>query len=501
MRARITRRRFLQTTAATGAGYFFTASAVSATRAADSPNGTIRFAGIGVGGKGSGDIDQAGNLGTVVAICDIDEKNLGAKSQKFPSAQKFFDFRKMLDEMGKQIDAVTVSTPDHTHAPASIMAMKMKKHVYTQKPLTHTVYEARLMRETAAKMGVATQMGNQGSAANGLRRAVEAVQSGIVGPVREAHVWTNRPIWPQAPKIVARPPESPVPAHVHWDEFIGPAPMRPYADYEEKRKDRRTGEERTVRKGYYHDFAWRGWWDFGTGALGDMACHTANMAFRALNLGYPSSVVAEATDVNSETYPSSARVTFQFPARGEMVPVKFMWYEGKKNGKNVLPDAALVKGQRKRADGEFSVYFADGHWHFFNPNEKDEKKRDQVVSSGSFLVGEKAVLFSPDDYGADAYIVTEGGVEHLTGNPEKLPVNGKGDAGMKIEWVEAMKGGPPAYSNFDFAGRLTETILLGNVAIRMNGEMLEWDGPGMKFTNKSSANQHLHMEYRQGWTL
>src|SRR5262245_51042094 len=337
MRTRITRRRFLQTTAATGAGYFLTASAVSAARAADGPNGAIRFAGIGVGGKGSGDIDQAGRLGTVVAICDIDEHNLNAKAQKFPSAQKFFDFRKMLDDMGKQIDAVTVSTPDHTHAAASIMAMKMKKHVYTQKPLTHTVHEARLMRETAAKMGVATQMGNQGSAETGLRRAVEAVQAGIIGPVREAHVWTNRPIWPQAPKIMARPPESPAPSHVHWDEFIGPVALRPYA------------------KGY-HPFAWRGWWDFGTGALGDMACHTANMAFRALNLGYPTSVVAEATDVNAETYPSSAKVTFQFPARGEMIPVKFVWYEGMKNGKNVLPDPALVPGQRKR-DAGFAVYF------------------------------------------------------------------------------------------------------------------------------------------------
>jgi predicted dehydrogenase len=481
MRTRITRRRFLQTTAATGAGYFLTASAVSATRAADGPNGKVAFAGIGVGGKGSGDIDQAGGLGTVVAICDIDENNLNAKGQKFPSAKKFFDFRKMLDDMGKQIDAVTVSTPDHTHAAASIMAMKMKKHVYTQKPLTHTVHEARLMRETAAKMGVATQMGNQGSAATGLRRAVEAVQAGIIGPVREAHVWTNRPIWPQAPKIMARPPETSAPSHVHWDEFIGPVAMRPYA------------------KGY-HPFAWRGWWDFGTGALGDMACHTANMAFRALNLGYPTSVVAEATDVNPETYPSSAKVTFQFPARDKMIPVKFVWYEGMRNGKNVLPDPALVPGQRKR-DAGYAVYFDENKWNFVDPDAERARDRNKVVSSGSFLVGEKGVLFSPDDYGAKAYVVTEAGVEKLTGKPEKLPINNRGDDGMKIEWVEAMKGGPPAYSNFDFAGRLTETILLGNAAIRLTGEMLEWDGPGMQFTNKSAANQFLHTEYRKGWTL
>lgn len=501
MRSPISRRRFLKSTVATGAGYFFTASAVSAVRAADGPNDKVRFAGIGVGGKGSSDIDQAGKLGTVVALCDIDENTLNGKGNKYPSAAKYYDFRKMLDEMDKQIDAVTVSTPDHTHAVACMAAMKQKKHVYCQKPLTHTVHEARLLRETAAKMGVATQMGNQGSAHNGLRRAVEAVQAGIIGPVREAHVWTNRPVWPQAPRIMSRPPESPAPSHVHWDEFIGPAPMRPWADFEERRKDRNTGEEKVTRKGWYHDFNWRGWWDFGTGALGDMACHTANMAFRSLRLGYPLSVVAEATDVNAETFPSSARVTFQFPARDDMPPVSFVWYEGRKNGKYVLPRPELVKGQQKRADSEFSIYFADDRWHFFNPNEKDEKKRDSVVSSGSFLVGEKGVLFSPNDYGSDVYVVTESGVVRVTGKPEKLPINGKDDDGMKIEWVEAMKGGPPAFSNFDFAGQFTETILLGNVAIRFQGEKLDWDGPGMKFSNKPAANQHLHFEYRKGWTL
>ena len=499
MPSRIHRRRFLKTATAS-AGYFLTATAASAVRAGNKPNETVRFAGIGVGGKGSSDIDQAGKLGTVVALCDIDEKTLDAKAQKFPSAAKFFDFRKMFDDLGGQIDAVTVSTPDHTHAVASMMAMKLKKHVYCQKPLTHTVLEARRMRETAARMGVATQMGNQGSASNGLRRAVEAVQAGVIGPVREAHVWTNRPVWPQAPKIMTRPPESPVPAHVHWDEFIGPAPMRPYADFEQTRTDRRTGAKTTERKGWYHDFNWRGWWDFGTGALGDMACHTANMAFRACALGYPTSVVADATDVNPETYPSSAMVTFQFPARGEMPPLKFVWYEGRKNGLFVLPDPTLVKGQRKR-DAGHAVYFDKNQWHFVNPNEKDPKKQDIVVSSGSFLVGDKGVLFSPNDYGSDALIITEDRVEPLAGKPEKLPINNKDDDGMKIEWVEAIKGGPAPYSGFDFAALLTETILLGNVAIRMTGQKLEWDGPAMKFTNNPGANAHLHTEYRKGWSL
>jgi predicted dehydrogenase len=474
MSSRISRRRFLKVSAAAaGAGFFYTASALSAERAADRPNGKLYFAGIGIGGKGSSDISQAGRLGEVIALCDIDEHNLGRKAKEFPSAKKYFDFRTMLDEMGKQIDAVTVSTPDHTHAAASIMTMKMKKHVYCQKPLTHTVFEARQMREVAKQMGVATQMGNQGSAANGLRRAVELIQRGLIGAVREAHVWTNRPIWPQAPKVTSRPPEAPVPPYVHWDEFIGPAPFRPYAVYEEAK-----GKHR----GAYHDFNWRGWWDFGTGALGDMACHTANMAFRALNLGYPISVVADATDVNPETYPSSAKVTFQFPARGDMPPVTFTWYEGQRNGKKLVPPEDLVQ----------KVISLD----------TNERRKGKLVGSGSILVGDKGILYSPDDYGAEFFLHPAENFEGLNKTkPDKLPSNGKDDGGMKAEWVEAIKGGSPAYSNFDFAAMLTETILLGNVAIRLSGEKLEWDGPALKFTNNSRADQYLHCEYRKSWTL
>jgi predicted dehydrogenase len=510
MSTRLTRRRFLQATAAGAAGYWLSANAVSAVRAADSPNGKLRFACIGVGGKGGGDTDQVGQIGQVVALCDIDDGTLNGKGEKFPAAKKFNDFRKVFDEMAKEFDAVTVSTPDHTHAPASVMAMKHGKHVYCQKPLTHTVYEARQMREVARKAGVCTQMGNQGSAENGLRRAVELVQAGIIGPVREAHVWTNRPVWPQAPTITARPPEAPVPKGVHWDEFIGPAPFRPNAAKEE------SGSQNRRRGGsVYHPFNWRGWWDFGTGALGDMACHTANMAYRALKLGYPLSVVADATDLNAETYPASARVTFEFPARGDMPALTFCWYEGKRDKKNVLPSPDLVKGQRKRGEKECAVYFADNQWQFFDPTPSSRRRRQQnadrpaaaprpkVVSSGSFLVGEKGVLFSPDDYGAEAYIVTEAGVEKIKGDPEKLPKNGKGDSGMKQEWVEAIKAGKPsiAYSNFDFAGMLTESILLGNIAIRMNGQKLAWDGPALQFTNNSEANHYIHYEYRKGWTL
>ena len=232
MSRRASRRQFLRDTTLAGVG-FWVAGGVSSRRrrrqAAALPLERLRVAGIGVGGKGSGDITHAGMLGDVVAICDIDDRHLNAKANHFSKARKFNDFREMLNTMDKDIDAVTVSTPDHTHAPASAMAIRLKKHVYCQKPLTHSVFEARVMRETAKRMGVCTQMGNQGTAEHGLRRAVELVRGGAIGPVRELHVWTNRPIWPQSPGVTARVEKSfEIPKEVHWDLFLGPAPERPW---------------------------------------------------------------------------------------------------------------------------------------------------------------------------------------------------------------------------------------------------------------------------------
>jgi len=455
MRLRFDRRDFLKTTAAAGAGYWLTATATSAARAADKPNEKIQFASIGVGGKGSSDCDHAGALGVMVALCDCDEKPLNAKKAKFSSAETFFDYRKMFEKLGKQIDAVTVSTPDHTHAPASIMAMKLKKHVYTQKPLTHSVWEAREMRRVAKEMGVCTQMGNQGTAENGLRRAVELVQAGVLGKVTEVHVWTNRPIWPQAPSVMARPKDTPeVPPNVHWDEFLGPAPFRPYHKA-------------------YHPFAWRGWWDFGTGALGDMACHTANMAYMACQLGLPTSVEAEAGDVNPETCPSYAHGIMQFPERNGLPPVTFHWYEGKKNGKKMLPPEELLS--------------------------KLLRTGEKLADSGSIIVGDKAILFSPNDYGAQYRITPE---VDTKGVSETLPRNGKGDMGMKQEWVQAIRENKPsiAMSNFEYAASLTEAILLPNVAIRV-GKKFEYDGNTGQAKNCPEAAQYIKREYRKGWEV
>ncbi len=455
------RRTFLGAGAA-GLGYFFTASATSAARMGRRPNETLQFAGIGVGGKGDSDIDQASSLGEVIAICDVDDGHLGPKAQKWPSAKKFHDYRKLFDALGKQIDAVTVSTPDHHHALASLLAIRLGKHVYCQKPLAHTVFEARVLKEAARKYGVCTQMGNQGSAENGLRRAVELIQDGLIGPVKEVHVWTNRPgeYWPQAPDVTKRPDRADVwPKSVHWDYFIGGAPLRPYV------------------KEVYHPFKWRGWWDYGTGAIGDMACHTANMAFRALKLAHPVAVSAESGEVNPETYPAWARVKLEFPAREGMPPVTLTWYEGKKDGKLVLPPADLLKT-------------------LMNPGEK-------LADSGSILVGEKGVLFSPNDYGAEFRITPKGLAEGKNLKmPERLPSNGGEDQGMKNEWVEAIKANKPeiAYSNFDIASLLTEAFLLGNVAVK-TGKRLEWDGPGLKVTNVPEANRLIQTEYRRGWEV
>jgi predicted dehydrogenase len=421
-----------------------------------SPNGRIRFACIGVGGKGSSDTDHAANYGDVVAICDIDEQRLGTKATKFPHARQYHDYRKLFDELHDQIDAVVVSTPDHTHAPAAIRAMRMGKHVYCQKPLTHSVAEARLMRDTARQHRVATQMGNQGTAHNGFRQGVDIVRSGVLGPIGEVHVWTNRPFkyWKQAPDIVARPTDKPpVPSHVHWDLFLGTAPERPYHPV-------------------YHPHDWRGWWDFGTGSLGDMACHTTNLPFMALQLGYPNKVSAVSGPINSETYPAWATITYEFPARGDLPPVKLTWYEGARDGQRNLPAAELLQGE--------------------SPS-----------TSGALLVGERGAMFSPNDYGAEQTLLPAKDFADYR-PPEPVLERNENDSDIddahKREWARAILGGPPALSNFDYSAVLTESMLLGNVAVRL-GKSLDYDAEQMRVTNCPEAAELLNPPYRAGWEL
>ncbi len=477
MTTRMNRRRFVQLGTAGSLGYLFTGPAFSVSRAYGA-NEKLTVAGIGVGGKGGSDIDQAGNLMEVIGLCDVDKDNLGAKLKKWPKAKGVSDFRKLFDdaELMKTVDAFTISTPDHMHALPAAMAMREKKHVYVQKPLARTVFENDLLRKVAKENGVCTQMGNQGSTENGLRRAVEIIQDGKIGDVKEVHVWTNRPVWPQAPVVVARYPDAPVPEYLDWQSYLGPAPERPYAHGPSKGK-----------RGCYHDFNWRGWWTFGTGAIGDMACHTANMAFRALKLQMPTHVSATATDVNPETCPSSAHVTFQFPARGDLPPVTVHWYEGKtKEGKKLTPPEDWVKKCLA-----------------IDTNPKTNKG---LVNSGSLVIGSKGYAYSPDDYGATVYFGGNDGSPMTSTNggtkPEKLPVNGKGDQGQKNEWVEAIKAGKPemAYSNFEIAAYLAGAFVLGNVAIR-TGKEFDFDPATLECKGNPDAAQYIKYEYRKGWDM
>ena len=458
-----TRRDFLRNTtvaaAAATIGFPYINKALGA-------NDKIRVACIGVGGKGGSDTDSAGNLGgEIVALCDVDENTLNKKAEKFPSAKKYKDFRKMLTEMENGIDAVTISTPDHVHGLATAMAMRMGKHVYTQKPLTQTVYEARLVRQLAKEKKLATQMGNQGSAGSGLRRAVEVIQAGLIGDVTELHVWSNRPIWPQG---IARPAgEDPVPANLDWDLWLGPAQFRPF------------------KKGVYHGFNWRGWYDFGTGALGDMACHTVNMPFRALKMGYPNVVECEATSqLFPETFPKTSRIRFEFPAREGMVPLKFWWYDGN-------PDAADTF--RPAAEKTKDIVAV-----------RSEKGR--LPGSGCLLIGSKGQIFSPDDYGSQFYVKLNaddkfkgsGNHDAVKAIPEKFEKS----PGHDQEWFRMMRTGQPSYANFDISAYLTEIILLGCIGLRVGvGKRMEWDGPAMRSPNTPEAAQYVKRDYRKGWEV
>jgi predicted dehydrogenase len=434
------RRRFLKSTALTGVGVFVSGKAVA--EDSKSPNERIRFACIGVGGKGQSDSRDAAKAGDIVAIVDIDDNTLEKASKFFPKAAKYNDYRKMLDEVGKNVDAVTVSTPDHMHAPASAMAMRMGKACFTQKPLTRSIWEARELGKIAAEAKVATQMGNQGTASNSLRKTAALVQAGAVGNVKEVHVWTNRPIWPQGG---ARPAEGQVPANVHWDLWLGCAPKRPYAPG-------------------YHPFAWRGWWDFGSGALGDMACHTVNMPFMALNLRDPSAVQATTSGHNHDSYPKWSIINYEFPKIGDREACKMVWYDGGQK-----PSADLFEGE-------------------------------QVSETGVLLIGDKGKLFAPGDYCERGYKLLAGATEPKA-EFEASP-------GHFEEFAIAIKGGKEARSSFaNYAGPLTETILLGNLAVyaaaeaEKPGKKIDWDAKNLKPTNAPEVEMVVKPTYSEGYKL
>ena len=404
------------------------------------PSEKLNIAGVGVGGRGAGDLNEVGSE-NIVALCDVDDKYAAGTFKRYPNAGKYRDFRRMLDKE-KNIDAVIVATPDHTHAVVTMAAIKMGKHVYCEKPLAHSIYEVRRVTEAAREAKVATQLGNQGQASEGTSLVCEFIWDGAIGPVREVHSWCNRPI---SPRGIDRPKETPpVPGTLDWDLWLGPAPERPYHPC-------------------YLPFKWRGWWDFGTGVLGDIGCHQLVSIFRALKLGYPTSVEACSSGINSETAPLASIVRYDFPAREGMPAVKLTWYDG-----------GLMPARPQELENGLRFGNADDN----------------------LFVGEKGKMLSHR-------LLPESMSKDYGRPPRVLPRS----PGHHKEWINACKGGEPAGSNFDLAGPLTEMVLLGNVALRMGQQLYEkglklyYDGPSMKITNLPEANNYISSKYREAWTL
>jgi predicted dehydrogenase len=423
-------------------------------QAAASSAAKLNIAGIGVGGQGGHDLSQLESE-NIVALCDVDSDYAARTFKRYPRAKIHVDYRKMFEDL-PEIDAVVIATPDHLHACIAMAAMKMGKHVYCEKPLTHSVWEARQLGLAAAKHKVATQMGNHGQASEATRRLCEMIWDNAIGLVREVHVWTDRPsnglfneYWPQG---VERPADQPaIPSTLDWDLWLGPAPERPYHTA-------------------YLPFRWRGWWDFGTGALGDIGCHSLDPVFRALKLGHPISVEASSTRVNAETFPLASIVTYHFPAREAMPPLKLVWYDG---------------GLRPP-----------------RPTELEADRR--MGATGHLFIGDDGKILSQRDTEGPTYsLIPESRAKEYGDPPRVLPRS----VGHFQEWVEACKGGDAPGSNFGWAGPLTEVVLLGNVALRpemreeLTTKKLLWDGPNLTFTNSESANRFLRREYRNGWSL
>ncbi|MCL2305894.1 MAG: Gfo/Idh/MocA family oxidoreductase [Planctomycetaceae bacterium] len=484
MQNQATRREFLKVAGVTGAGFWHTAGQQRQARA--DANSRIAFGGIGIGGKGHGDINNAAKFCDVVALCDTDRKRLKNAQERFPNAKSFTDYREMLDSLGDKLDAVNVSTADHTHACASLMAMRLKKHCYTQKPLTRTIYEARLMSKVARETGVCTQMGNQGSSDRALRTAAAQLRAGALGEVLEMHVWTDRPIWPQGidPNRVKtiqefsekiKKEQSPEEAeklitektggivndlenNIDWESWIGPAKFREYFP------------------GVYTPFVWRGWWDFGTGALGDIACHSLNMPMKGLDLSAPSEVVATTSGHDFDIFPSWSVIDYTYPANSWRPGFKFTWYDG---GKRPAPELL----------------------------EKYEIALD--AKGGSIIIGTKGAMVGNGLVGCER--IKDLDVEFAPEHPE----HNDNDSRNMYEFCVAIQEGKPerCFSNFpNQAGPLTEAMLLGNLAVwtayepEKQGETIKWDAAGMKVTNLADIKTPntadlIKPVYRDGYRL
>jgi hypothetical protein len=439
--SKITRRSFIGTTSAAATGLLIVPSNTIAGLGHKAPSDKLNIAGIGIGGMGRGNIERMATE-NIVALCDVDwgvgRNNVPKIFETYPKAARYYDWRKMYDEMGKSIDAVMVATSDHTHAGPTAHAITMGKHAFTQKPLTHSVYESRLLTKLAAKYKVATQMGNQGSSAEGVRLACEWIWNGEIGEVKKIEAYTNRPIWPQG---IPTPKEAqPVPETLKWDLFIGPAKSRPYHSA-------------------YHPWIWRGWWDYGTGALGDMACHVMHPIFTAMKLQYPTRVIGSSTPFTQDSPPMAEIVHLTYPERRKPDDIKInlpevdvTWYDG--GLKPEFPESWPVK---------------------------------RVQSSGVLFYGTKDILVC-GEYGTDP-ILLSGRVPEVPKRLRRIEVSHEQD------WIRACKESPesriPAASDFAVSGPFNEMVVMGVLAVRLQSlnKVLHWDGPGMKFTNLTDTDK------------
>ncbi|HIA19529.1 MAG TPA: Gfo/Idh/MocA family oxidoreductase, partial [Planctomycetaceae bacterium] len=397
----------------------------------------LNIAAVGTAGRAGADIRGVASQ-NIVAISDIDANFLGQAATRYSGARKYEDFRVMLEKEADHIDAVVVGTPDHTHAPAAAMALRLKKHVYCEKPLTHTVYESRVLAELTAKNKLVTQMGTQIHAGDNYRRVVELVESGAIGEIREVHVWAGAKY--SGAKFTTG---TAAPAHVNWDLWLGPAIERPYSSG-------------------VHPFKWRSFWDYGTGALGDFGCHYMDLAHWALKLKHPTRVSAQGPPVEAVSTPSWTIAHYEYPQRGKLPPVKLTWYD---SGKQPPLLAKL----------------------------RDQQGRPVTKGSGQLFVGKEGMILS--DYSSHRLFPEEKFADLKPPKQSLLP-----SIGHHQEWINAIKTGGTTTCNFEYSGALTEAVLLGTVAYR-SGETIDWDGKQFKATNAPAVQQLLHKEYRKGWVL
>lgn len=445
--ASFTRRNFLRTAGTAVSAFTIVPRHVVAGSGATPPSEKLNIAGIGVGGMGAGDINAVAPNHNIVALCDVDSRRAESTLKKFPEAKQYRDFRKMFDEMEKSIDAVVVATPDHTHAVAAMAAIQRGKHMYCEKPLAHSVYEVRQLMKAAQEHKVVTQLGNQGHSSDTIRSFCEWIWDGAIGNVHTIHLGCAA-VNSGLDQLLRLREQHPVPPTLDWDLWLGPAQLRPYHPV-------------------YLPGSWRGWVPFGNGTVGDWTCHVVDPVFWALDLGLPTTIQAQVKDYDPKTqgdaFPKGEIITFEFPAKGKRGPVTMHWY----SGTDKIP----------------------------RPKDLEEDKKS--VDTGAVVLGDKGTIMYGSHGASGVRIIPETKMKEYTLPEKKIPRV----RGHQQDWLQAIRNGTKAGSDFSYGGPLTEIAMLGVIAIKMPGKKLEWDAPNMRFKNSPEGNQWINPPYRAGWTL